>query len=104
MYKEPLTVRFAHWLLRKHEGRNLGLESNIVSAKHRNVTRPGPSIENRDTVSFTIHPASGGYVVESTFYDEKNDRHNRHLHIITSQEDFSEELGKAVFMDMLKNR
>jgi hypothetical protein len=56
------------------------------------------------TVTFTIHPASGGYVVESSYYDERKDRHERSLHIITSQENFSEELGKAVFMDVLKNR
>ena len=56
------------------------------------------------TVNFTIHPASGGFVIESSYYDDKVDQFKRSLHIITSQEDFSEELGKAVFMDILKRR
>ena len=100
MYKQPLTVRFANWLLRKHEAKNqLVGATDIASVKVRSRMDHG-----RDAVSFTVHPATGGYVVESSYYDEKNDRHNRYLHIITSQEDFSEELGKAVFMDMLKNR
>jgi len=59
---------------------------------------------DRQQVNFTVHTATGGYVVESSFYDEKHDRHNRNLTIITSQEDFAEELGKAVFMDLIRNR
>ncbi len=100
MNKTPLTVRFAHWLLRKHEAKSQQLGINLVAPK----VKASRMDQGRDTVNFTVHPASGGYVVESSYYDEKNDRHNRHLHIITSQENFSEELGKAVFMDMLKNR
>ena len=105
MYKEPFTVRFARWILNKHE-RNavnqIGIQETSSITK---ASRVRPSMDRMDdTISFTVHPASGGYVVESSFYDEKADRHKRSLHIITSQEDFSEELGKAVFMDMLKNR
>jgi hypothetical protein len=54
------------------------------------------------TVNFSVHPASGGYVVETSYYNEITDRHERQLYIITSQEDFSSELGKAVFMSMLR--
>lgn len=60
--------------------------------------------EDSGTVSFTVHTASGGYVVESSYYDEHKDRTERTLHIITSQEDFSSELGKAVFMALLKSK
>jgi hypothetical protein len=90
-------VRLAHWLIGTED--NQGAE--LASMHDRDVR----SIDRGDgTVTFTIHPASGGYVVESNYYDDRNDRHQRSLHIITSQEDFSQELGKAVFMDILKNR
>jgi hypothetical protein len=86
----------AHWLIGTEDEQ----ENQLVSAMHE-----VRSIDRGDgTVTFTIHPASGGYVVESNYYDDRNDRHQRSLHIITSQEDFSQELGKAVFMDILKNR
>ena len=69
------------------------------------VAKVGRILDNdRNAVNFTIHHASGGYVVETNYYDNRKDEHNRSLHIITSQEDFSEELGKAVFMEMLKHR
>jgi hypothetical protein len=57
-----------------------------------------------DPIKFTVHKASGGYVVETSYFDEKTDRQYYNLHIITDEEDFNQELGKAVFMDMLKRR
>lgn len=89
-------VRLAHWLIGSEDDQEHQLASAI---------REVQGIDRGDgTVTFTIHPASGGYVVESNYYDDRNDRHQRSLHIITSQENFSEELGKAVFIDILKNR
>jgi hypothetical protein len=104
MYKEPISVRFARWILSKHENKaanSISSADSISGIKKATRTRMD---RMSDTVNFAVHPASGGYVVESSYYDEKNDRNHRQLHIITSQEDFSEELGKAVFMDMLRNR
>jgi hypothetical protein len=57
-----------------------------------------------DSIKFTIHKASGGYVLESVYYDEGTDRRYHNLHIISSEEDFNEELGKAVFMDLLRKK
>jgi len=102
MYKEKLRHRFARWLLRDNNSDGLVAEkysNSIVS------TRSSGRLDRHDgTINFTIHPASGGYVVETQYYDRKADDHKRTLHIITSQEDFCEELGKAVFMDLLKHR
>jgi hypothetical protein len=92
--KQSWRSRLANWL-----NKNESNGANVPIAKEiRSIDR------GVGTVSFTVHPASGGYVVESNYYNESKDRHERNLHIITSQEDFSAELGKAVFMDMLKNR
>mgnify|MGYP000583671071 CR=1 FL=1 len=101
MHKEKLRHRIARWLLRNDD-------DVLTSGKYSNQlvsTRSSNRLDRHDgTINFTIHPASGGYVVETQYYDKKTDDHKRNLHIITSQEDFSEELGKAVFMDLLKNR
>jgi hypothetical protein len=105
MNKEPLRIRIARWLLRNSPESDHGATIGSANSIKLSSPRTRPSMDRmEDTISFTVHPASGGYVVESSFYDEKTDRHKRALHIITSQEDFSEELGKAVFMDMLRNR
>jgi hypothetical protein len=103
MYKEKLRYRFARWLLRDVDGPQVAekYSNSIGSAR----TMSSRSLDRQDgTINFTIHPASGGYVVETQYYDRKTDDHKRSLHIITSQEDFSEELGKAVFIDLLKHR
>ena len=99
LYKEeksPMIVRFAHWLLNKFDDSNK--LTNHISVSERVLDR------HNNTVTFSVHPASGGYVVESSYYNEREDRHMRGLHIITSEEDFAKELGNAVFMDILKNR
>lgn len=102
MHKQPVLVKFANWILRRYESNHLNSNSDVPTAAISGRSTKMDRME--DTISFTVHPASGGYVVESSYYDNKTDRHKRNLHIITSQEDFSEELGKAVFMDMLKHR
>jgi len=93
--KEKMIVRFARWLLNKFD------DSNAI-----NTVRISDNILDRhnNTVTFSVHPASGGYVVESSYYNEREDRHQRGLHIITSEEDFAKELAHAVFMDMLKTK
>ena len=93
--KEKMIVRFARWLLNKFDNSN---KLTSISVSDRILDR------HNDTVTFSVHPASGGYVVESAYYNEREDRHMRGLHIITSEEDFAKELGNAVFMDLLKNR
>ena len=55
-----------------------------------------------EPLRFTIYNASGGKIVEISHYDQKTDRHHTSLHIITSDEDFGEELGKIAFIELLK--
>lgn len=89
---------------------------NVTLAPQRKLSSSSPilnsdyEIENNglshghDSIKFTIHKASGGYVLESVYYDEGTDRRYHNLHIISSEEDFNEELGKAVFMDLLRKK
>ena len=55
-----------------------------------------------EPLRFTIYNASGGKIVEISHYDQKTDRHHTSLHIITSDENFGEELGKIAFVELLK--
>ena len=80
-------------------------ESQIVPvSKHgRNLTlsKRTPD-EGDDSFNFTVYNANGGKIVEVKNYDENKDRWHRSLHIITSDEDFGESIGKIVFVEMLK--
>lgn len=55
-----------------------------------------------EPLRFTVYNASGGKIVEISHYDQKTDRHHTSLHIITSDENFGEELGKIAFIELLK--
>ncbi len=58
--------------------------------------------EGDDCLRFSVYNASGGKIVEIKSYDHKKDCWDRSLHIITSDEDFGESIGKIVFVEMLK--
>jgi hypothetical protein len=53
-------------------------------------------------MSFTIHQANGGYVLEYSSYDEKTDRHNNNLHIITSDQDMGQGIAHIITLEMLR--
>jgi hypothetical protein len=53
-------------------------------------------------MSFTIHQANGGYVLEYTMYDEKTDRHNNTLHIIGSDQDLGQGIAHVITIEMLR--
>lgn len=98
--------RLINWLQQGDESKegNAGMIQNpLVSSRGSEDDYYGLSTE-KNAVRFTVHRATGGYVVESRFYDEKQDRNNYNLHIITKDEDFAKELGHAVFMDLMKNQ
>lgn len=76
----------------------LNSTSTIRSSRHYNQTLSSET----EPLRFTIYNASGGKIVEISHYDQKHDRHNTSLHIINSDENFGEELGKIAFVELLK--
>jgi hypothetical protein len=63
----------------------------------------GNTLSNdNEPLRFTVYNASGGKIVEISHYDQKRDRHETSLHIINSDEDFGESLGKIAFIELLK--
>lgn len=51
---------------------------------------------------FNLYKASGGFVIETRLYDERNDRNINKLHVITEDKDLGEELGKIITMESLR--
>ena len=67
----------------------------------RTVLVRGSSLDSRG-MSFTIHQANGGYVLEYSAYDEKTDRHNHNLHIIPSEQDMGQGIAHIITLEMLR--
>ena len=61
----------------------------------------GSQLDSRG-MSFTIHQASGGYVLEYSAYDDKTDRHNHNLHIIPSEQDMGQGIAHIITLEMLR--
>ena len=79
--------------------------NEIVSSKqHRRgaipVTR-GSQLDSRG-MNFTIHMANGGYVLEYSTYNEKTDRHDNALHIITADTDLGQGIAHVITLEMLR--
>jgi hypothetical protein len=49
-----------------------------------------------------VYKASGGIVIETRAYDERKDRNNLGLYVITEDQDVGYEIGKIITYENLK--
>ena len=79
-------------------------ESMVETKPHRRgnlaISR-GSQLDSRG-MNFTIHMASGGYVLEYSTYNEKTDRHDNTLHIIPSEQDMGQGIAHIITLEMLR--
>lgn len=62
-----------------------------------------PELHTEAPFRLSIHKASGGLVVETRTYDRVKDRHHQNLHIVTHEQNLSEQLAKIVTVEALRN-
>ena len=60
---------------------------------------PGLSSEG---MRFEVHKASGGFVIETRFYDRKSDMHHNKIYVITEDKDLGTEIGKIITMESMR--
>lgn len=60
------------------------------------------TLDDERAIMFKVLPASGGRVIEARFYDQKRDRTNTSLYIISSGDDFGASIEKILAMESLK--
>ena len=93
-----------NWLRNKLQNFLYPQDECVVESKthtRRGVLVRGSSLDSRG-MSFTIHQASGGYVLEYSAYDDKTDRHNHNLHIIPSDQDMGQGIAHIITLEMLR--
>ena len=96
-----------NWLRHKLHNFIFPQDNELVETKSshrgsRGLISRGSIIDSRNGMSFTIHQANGGYVLEYSSYDEKTDRHNNNLHIITSDQDMGQGIAHIITLEMLR--
>ena len=65
----------------------------VVAAQEIDLTRP---------ISFNVQSVEGGTLIQTRWYDERQDRHETKLHIVHQDENLAEAIGKIVTMELLK--
>jgi hypothetical protein len=49
-----------------------------------------------------VQAVNGGTIIETRWYDQRKDESRVKLHIVTSDQDLSESIGKIVTMELLQ--
>ena len=66
------------------------------------ATMDGSINLHQQAMHFKIYPATGGHIVEYTYYNERKDNHDQALHLIPSELDLGSELAKIMTLEALK--
>lgn len=90
---------FKRWLLKQLTSAQEYETANLSIG----ISKGSPSIDQPDrAIQFTVYNASGGRVVETRRYDRHKDRSHQGLYVITSDQDFGNEIDKIITMEALK--
>lgn len=57
---------------------------------------------SQSAMVFRLYPATGGHIVEYSYYNEKLDTHQQALHLISSDADLGESISKIMTLEALK--
>jgi hypothetical protein len=79
----------------RKRGRGLSVSSKYEDDAADNIDLPDP-------IRFTVQAVNGGTIIETRWYDQKKDESRVKLHIVTSDQDLSESIGKIVTMELLQ--
>jgi hypothetical protein len=61
-----------------------------------------PARLDSEGMRLQVYKASGGYVIETRSYDQRTDRHNNTMHVVTDDEDLGDRIGKIIMMEALR--
>jgi hypothetical protein len=95
-----LKDKLRNWLLQKDYEED-SMECNTIKTPRRVGLSSSRTFDTRG-MGFTIYQAVGGNIMEYSFYDEKNDRHEHRLHIIPSEQDLGEGISHIITYEMLR--
>lgn len=75
--------------------------TNIEESFPSDIVCEEPNLSS-DGMKFQLYRASGGYVVETRYYDRKTDRNENKMYIITDDQDVGHAIGKIITMESLR--
>jgi hypothetical protein len=80
-----------------------GARMKMGLAKTADMSSDGQHVNlSQSPLVFRLYPATGGHIVEYSYYDEKTDRNTQALHLIPSDADLGDALSKIMTLEALK--
>jgi len=72
------------------------------------ITKASRLVASRDqdwheNLNITITNANGGKIVAFRRYDHKTDRHDNKIYVVPDDHNFTEELGKLITLESMRN-
>lgn len=99
-----LRIRLRNWLNNDSEESVEDRQplSNKIRGRGLRSTDGDDLNDHNEPLRFNVYNASGGKVVEIRYYDRKKDHWATSLYVVNSDENFGDNIGKIIFMEMLK--
>ena len=94
-----LKKKLYHWINSAYDNETVICETPSIGIGRSMVTS---TLDSDRNIRFNVYKATGGTIIETSFYDRHKDRHNTSLHIITDDQDIGKEIGKIITMETLK--
>jgi hypothetical protein len=70
--------------------------------KYEAISDDDSGIDLNNPITFRVQAVSGGTLVETRWYDPKQDENERKLHIVTGEENLAEAIGRIVNIELHK--
>ena len=96
MFKSVIVSLFKRWQDGQYQ------ISREAKEKPMAIANIGHSLNSDRGINFTVYRASGGTIIETSFYDNIKDRNFRGLYVITDDQDVGYEIGRIITMETLK--
>jgi len=61
------------------------------------------SIDSRQKLNMSLMPATGGSILQITWYDDKRDHHDNDLYIINDEEDLAPQLASILMQHKMRH-
>lgn len=92
--KRTLKQKFREWLFDSND------QDKILNGI--GITIDEDTIDSERCIKFKVFNASGGRIIETSFYDSQKDRNRRSLYVITNDQEIGHEIDKIITMEHLK--
>lgn len=89
--KLTLKQRLRNWLM--NSDNEIELDS---------IPQPETAHIQSNGMRFQLFKASGGYVIETTHYDDRRDERINKMYVVTEEQDIGKEIGKIITMEALR--